>query len=359
MLIATDTTFTSMRRRPGVGGWLLLSPLILWLVLFVIAPTAIMFVYSFCTQGEMSTVEYTFTLEHYQRVFVSEYGWIFIKSLAWAVAATAVAAAGMMIDLKFGGHVRYRLPIPATLVLPLVFAITGYSALHHYAWAETELLENQLKTLLRSLDLAAISTAICVLIGYPVAYFIGRADEKWRNILLMLVMIPFWTNFLIRTYAWIAILNKQGLLNAVLTGLDIVKEPLDMLPSYGAVLVGTVYTFLPFMILPIYGSVEKLDNSLIEAAFDLGANPFKAFAGVILPLTRPGVTAGVLLVFVPAVGMFAINDVLGGKKPPLVGNVIDSQFKSAMNIPFGSALGILLLLLFALAFFLSLRKQQN
>jgi spermidine/putrescine transport system permease protein len=206
---------------------------------------------------------------------------------------------------------------------------------------------------------AAITTAICLAVGYPVAYFIGRAGEGARNKLLMLVMIPFWTSFLIRTYAWMSILKTEGPLNGLLLYARVISAPLDILYTPSAVVIGLVYSYLPFMILPIYGSVEKLDSTLIEAAFDLGAGPVSAFSHVIIPLTRPGIFAGVLLVFIPAIGMFAITDLMGGARVPMIGNVIQNQFGQARDWPFGAALGMTLLVLFALLFAFSVRKDQD
>jgi spermidine/putrescine transport system permease protein len=207
--------------------------------------------------------------------------------------------------------------------------------------------------LVRSVAYAALTTAICVVVAYPVAWTIGRADERRRTRLLVLVMVPFWTSFLIRTYAWVTILKSEGLLNGLLLQLGLVARPLEMLYTPGAVVLGLVYTFLPFMILPIYASVEKLDPALVEAALDLGARPLRAFARVLLPLTAPGVAAGVLLVFVPALGLYAVNDLLGGGRVDMIGNVIENQFKgTARNWPFGAALGSTLLVAFALAYWL-------
>jgi len=207
-----------------------------------------------------------------------------------------------------------------------------------------------LRILVRSVVFAGVTTLLCLLIGYPVAYYIGRAPERRRNLLLMLVMVPFWTSFLIRTYAWVTILKSEGLLNSLMLQLGMISQPLEMLYTPGAVIVGLVYTFLPFMILPIYTSVEKLDNALVEAAFDLGAGPVRAFQKVIVPMTSPGISAGVLLVFVPALGLYAVNDVLGGGKVDMIGNIIENQFKgSARNWPFGAALGMTLVVAFAAA----------
>jgi spermidine/putrescine transport system permease protein len=178
-------------------------------------------------------------------------------------------------------------------------------------------------------------------------------------LLIMLVMIPFWTSFLIRTYAWITILASEGLLNGLLLYTNLISAPFEMLYTPSAVILGLFYSYLPFMILPIYGSVEKLDNALVEAAFDLGAGPVRAFQRVILPLTRPGIVAGVLLVFVPAVGMFAISSLMGGGKSPMIGDVIQNQFFAGRDWPFGSALGMALVALFVLAFLLTSRLRAS
>jgi spermidine/putrescine transport system permease protein len=215
-----------------------------------------------------------------------------------------------------------------------------------------------LRILLMSVLYAAITTGICLVVGYPVAYFVGRAPEKARNKLLLAIMIPFWTSFLIRTYAWMTILKSEGPLNGALLYLGVISQPLDILYSPAAVIIGLVYSYLPFMILPIYGSVEKLDNALVEAAFDLGAGPVKAFSNVIMPLTRPGIMAGVMLVFIPAIGMFAITDLMGGARVPMVGNVIQNQFGQARDWPFGAALGMTILLLFAASFWLSSKAEE-
>jgi spermidine/putrescine transport system permease protein len=175
----------------------------------------------------------------------------------------------------------------------------------------------------------------------------------------MLVMIPFWTSFLIRTYAWVTILKSQGFLNSSLQAFGLIHEPLDLLYTPGAVVIGLVYTFLPFMILPIFTSVEKLDGALIEAALDLGAGPVRAFSRVIVPLTSPGISAGILLVFVPALGIYAVNDILGGGRVDMIGNIIENQIKgNARNWPFGAALGTALLFSFAMAYYFVNRRQR-
>ena len=206
---------------------------------------------------------------------------------------------------------------------------------------------------------ALLATLICVLVGYPAAYSIGRANPKNRRLLLTLVMIPFWTSFLIRTYAWISILSQEGLANSLLLSAHIVPTPIGMMYTPFAIVLGLVYNYLPFMILPIYTSVEKLDNSLIEAAYDLGAGPLRAFSSVIIPLTRPGIAAGALLVFVPAIAMYAITTLMGGGSNPTIGEVIQNQFTRARNQPFGAALGVLLMLLFLVSFLLLGRKKST
>ncbi len=206
---------------------------------------------------------------------------------------------------------------------------------------------------------AVIATVICVLVGYPAAYAIGRASPANRRILLTLVMIPFWTSFLIRTYAWISILSQEGLVNSLLLSSHILPAPLSMMYTPFAIVLGLVYNYLPFMILPIYTSVEKLDNSLIEAAYDLGAGPLRAFSSVIIPLTKPGIAAGALLVFVPAIAMYAITTLMGGGSNPTIGEVIQNQFTRARNQPFGAALGVLLMLLFLVCFLILGRKTNS
>jgi spermidine/putrescine transport system permease protein len=210
--------------------------------------------------------------------------------------------------------------------------------------------ETYLKILLRSVGYAALTTLICVAAGFPAGWYIARRPPAVRNRLLLLVMIPFWTSFLIRTYAWIAILKSEGLLNATLLAARVIPQPLELLYTPVAVVIGLVYAYLPFMILPVYGSAEKLDNALVEAAHDLGAGPLRAFSEVIIPLTWPGIAAGVLLVFVPAIGMFAITDLMGGAKVAMIGNVIQNQVFKARNLPFAAALGVVFTLLFVASY---------
>ena len=277
--------------RATFRAWLMLSPLLAWLMVFVIAPTAILLVYSFLTGGEMGEVRWDFTLQNYRGIF-------------------------------------------------------------HYV---------ELQIFLRSLAYAAVTTIICTVAGYPVAYFIGRSPRRWRGILLLLVMIPFLTSFLIRAYAWFIILRQNGILNALLEASRIIPgilpHRIELLYTPYAVILALVYTYLPFMILPIFGSVEKLDESMIEAAADLGAGPLRTTLSVILPLTWPGIAGGVILVFVPSVAMFAVTAMMGGGRVVLIGDAIEQQFLSVGNLPMGAALGISLLALFLISALLVQRRE--
>jgi spermidine/putrescine transport system permease protein len=196
-----------------------------------------------------------------------------------------------------------------------------------------------------SLLVAAGTTLFTLIMGYPLAYYIARSPLRQRSMLLFLILVPFWTNFIIRIYAWIMILRTEGLVNTLLLNLGIIKVPLDILYTPAAVIIGMVYEFLPFMILPLYTSLEKIDPSHLEAAADLGARPFRAFLRVTLPLSVPGMIAGSILVFIPAMGMFVVPDLMGGAKTMLVGNLIRNQFLTARDWPFGAAASMVLLLL--------------
>ena len=286
---AALATGPSQQRRAGLGPWFAVTPMMGWLLLFVIIPTLMLVVISFCERDSLGRVVYTFSLENYIRAF----DWKWLKILGISV------------------------------------------------WY------------------AFLTTVICLILGYPVAYFIGRSSERVRGLLIMLVMIPFWTSFLIRTYAWISILSQDGLLNAALMGVGLIVSPIGFMYTPFAVVLGLVYNFLPFMILPIYTSVEKLDGSLIEAAYDLGARPARVFAQVVLPLTQPGIAAGILLVFVPAIAMFAITTLMGGGTNPTIGEVIQNQFTKARNQPFGAALGVLLLAIFIFSLWLSTKLRRG
>lgn len=216
----------------------------------------------------------------------------------------------------------------------------------------------------RSLWMALVTTGLCLLIGYPVAYAIAVvAPPRRRNLLLGLAVIPFWTSFLIRTYAWMFILRSEGLVNRLLLSAGLIRQPLELLYNDFSVLIGLVYGELPFMILPLYASLEKLDLSLLEASSDLGAPHASTFRRVTLPLTMPGIAAGTILVFVPSLGQFIVSDLLGGAKTILAGNLIQNQFAVARNKPFGSAVAFelaaaVLLLLFAYAAYTKRRGED-
>lgn len=205
----------------------------------------------------------------------------------------------------------------------------------------------------RSLWIGFWSTVLIMLLGYPLAFYIAQSRHK--EVLLLLVVIPFFTNFLIRVYAWIVVFQKEGLLNGVITALGL--PPAEMLPSTFAVYVATVYTYLPFFVLPLYAAVERIDWSQLEAAYDLGARPIRAFWEAVFPQTVPGLFAGFLLVFIPAVGTFVIADLLGGGKVTLVGNLIQLQFGSAQNWAFGSAVSMVLMAMVLLGLWLYARTQ--
>lgn len=252
-----------------------ISPVYIWLGLFLVIPLALIILVSFMKRGVYGDINYTFTLENYAALIDPLYAKVFVTSLIIAIG----------------------------------------------------------------------TTLCCLLIGYPFAYFIARTPKSIRNFLMILIIIPFWTNSLVRTYAWIMILRNEGLLNNMLLSIGLIKEPLQLLYSYGSIFLGMTYTLFPFMILPLYSSIEKLDNNLLEAADDLGATPAKTFINITLPLTLPGIVAGSLLVFIPSLGFFFIPDLMGGGKHMIIGNLIKNQFLTARNWPFGAAISIILILL--------------
>jgi len=276
----------TMRENKKLQGTLLIAPTLLWMIVLLVVPLLLTLVTSFGGRDADGNVIYTLTLRNYLRL--------------------------------------------------LGFAEDGFD-------------NTYLLIIWRSLVLAFQTTVLVILMAYPLAYFIARAPARRRNTLLFLVLVPLWTNFVIRIYAWIMILRTQGVLNSLIGwvvgwfGGDF--QPFDLYPSQGAVLVGMVYEFLPFMILPIYTSLEKIDGSLFEAAADLGANTMRTFWRVTLPLSAPGVVAGTILVFVPTMGTFIVSDILGGRQVFLVGNLIQRQFLDARNAAFGSAAAILLMVL--------------
>lgn len=236
---------------------------------------------------------------------------------------------------------------PLLYVLLMSFLTTGESFGVEYKLTLANyrrLLEPQYYGVYRSsLRIACLTTAFTLLLGYPFAWFLSRQRERTRNVLLMLVVIPFWTSALMRTYGWMILLRNKGLLNGLLQALHLIDRPIRMLNTPGAVLLGMTYSLLPFMILSIYTSVEKLDYSLVEAARDLYASPLQVFWTVILPQTLPGILSGCVLVFVPAAGMYFISDLLGGGSGMLLGNLINNQLTVSRDWPFGAALSVILI----------------
>jgi spermidine/putrescine transport system permease protein len=264
---------------------LFLAPTAALMGVTMLAPLAIICVYSFMTRGAYGGVERPFTVENYTRLWDPLYGII----------------------------------------------------------------------LWRSLWIAGVSTVLCLVLGFPLALFIARSGAR-KNLYLSLVILPFWTSFLIRTYAWMFLLRDTGLINTLLQALGVIHEPLPMLYNDGAVILGLVYGYLPFMVLPLYATLERMDASLAEAAADLGARPFETLLRVTLPLCAPGIRAGANLVFVPCLGTYLTSDLLGGSKTILIGNLVQNQFTNARDWPFGAALSLALMAA-AMALLLAARRQ--
>lgn len=255
----------------------------------------------------------------------------------------------------------WRLAIPlivfavVMVVLPLIYIFVLGLLRRDVLWGVTNevTLDNYrklldpvyLNTFATSLRLAFSTTILTMLVGYPFGYFMGRLAPNRRKLVMLLVVVPFWTNALVRIYGWMILMRSGGFFNSILLTLGIVDAPVKMLYTYGAVLVGMVYSLLPFMILPVYSSVEKMDWSLVEAARDLGASRLSAFVTVTLRLTLPGLLSGFVLVFVPSMGLFFLSDLLGGGKIMLIGNLIKNQLLQARDWPFGAALSVVLMAL--------------
>ena len=215
------------------------------------------------------------------------------------------------------------------------------------------------KAYVSSLKIALVSTLLTLLVGYPIAYGMARAPNEWRPTLLMLVILPFWTSFLIRVYSWMGILSNEGTLNTVLLWLGVIDTPLQIMNTNTAVYIGIVYTYLPFMVLPIYSALEKMDESLIEAAEDLGCSKLAAFWLVTWPLSRNGIIAGCFLVFIPAIGEFVIPSLLGGSGPLMLGKVLFEEFFSNRDWPVASAVAVILLLILIIPIILFQRNEQK
>jgi spermidine/putrescine transport system permease protein len=251
--------------------------------------------------------------------------------------------------------------VPLALMLAISFASRGtYGgvvwtlSLANYANVLDPL---YLKVFLRSVLLASVTTALCLALGFPIAYYIARLPALRQGIWLLLVMIPFWTNFLVRTYAWIFILRTEGLMNQVLAGLGLIGSPVDVLYTETAIVIGLVYGYLPFMILPLYAAVERLPPSLVEAAWDLYASRWAVLWRVIVPLTKPGLVAGCILVFIPSLGAFITPDLMGGARTMMIGNLIQHEFLVARDWPFGSAISLVLMASVLLGLAIYLRAE--
>lgn len=211
----------------------------------------------------------------------------------------------------------------------------------------------------RSVKLSLYSTVFCLIIGYPVAYIIANKGLKIRNFLIIFIILPQWTNFLLRTYAWMSILKDNGPINTLLINIGLIKEPLTLLYTDAAVLMGMVYNFLPYMILPIYTIILKIDKNYIEAARDLGANSLTTFRKIIFPLSMPGVVSGIIMVFMPAISTFVISDLLGGGHSMLMGNLIQNQFLAARNWQFGSAISMVLIMIILITMLFLNKYSEN
>ena len=280
----------AFRRRAQLG--LLLGPVSLFLAIFFLGPLAIMIVTSFLAPGLYGGVEWTWYPHNYGRI------------LGFADP--------MFEDFD-----------------PVYIAI-----------------------FLRSLKIAAITVVATLLVCYPAAFCISRLSERWKNFCLFLITLPFFTSLIVRLFIWVLILRQTGLVNALLLNTGLVARPLELIYTDGAIVLGMVYVFIPFMFMPVYASVEKLDWTLVRASLDLGAGPIRTFLRIILPLTAPGIAGGAVIVFIPALGNFVVPAILGGAKVMMLGNLIEQQFLAARNWPFGSALAmmvmsVMLVLLFA------------
>jgi spermidine/putrescine transport system permease protein len=262
---------------------ILLSPVTLFLGTFFIAPMLTIALYSFLTPGLYGGVEWSFYHWNYGRLF----GW----------------ADGIIEIFE-----------------PIYLQIMG-----------------------RSLVFAALTSLICLIVCYPAAFWVSKLPEKWRILFIFLITLPFFASLIVRLYAWLLILKTSGLLNTVLMGLGLVSEPVELLYTSSAVVLGMVYIMIPFMFLPLYAAIDNLDNTLVEASFDLGASRTQTFMKIIIPQTLPGIIAGCVIVFIPSVGNFIVPDILGGAKGLMIGNMVEQQFLSARNWPFGSALSMVIM----------------
>lgn len=291
----------TVERRAAAARWALLAPALAVVTVIGVAPMAIIFLYSFLMPGYYGGVEWAFTLENYvQFLFTRD---LFDETLAFD---------------------------------PAYLSIFGRSTLQ-----------------------AVFTMLVCLILGFPTAYFIATREPRWRNLLAFLVTIPFWTNLLIRTYAMLLLLRDDGLINNFLMATGLIERPLQMIYTNFSIGIGLVYTYLPFMVLPIYASIERLDFRLVEAGFDLYASRFQVLRRIIIPMARPGIIAGSLLVFIPSLGTYITAVLLGGGRKLMIGNLIANQFGESRNWPQGSALTMILLACVVLALMLYIRQMPK
>ncbi len=258
--------------------------------------------------------------------------WLVAPMAIWTILFV-VATLGYILYLSFSTRAENGMGVTAQFTLDNYLKILNPS---------------YLKVLGNSLKLAAITTIICLLVGYPFGYLMAKASPKRRTVLMLLVIVPFWTNALVRVYGWRILLMGDGPVNTFLLTLGVIDQPLKLLNTFGAVVLGMVYALLPFMILPTYSSVEKMDWALVEASRDMGSSPLRAFVTVTLPLTAPGMLAGCVLTFVPSIGLFFMSDLLGGSNDVFLGNLINDQLLKSRDWPFAAALSVVMMLLTSL-----------
>ncbi len=288
----------ALRRQSVVLG-VLLAPVTLFLGIFFLLPLCIIAVFSFLTPGLYGGVEWTFYHWNYGRIF------------GWA-----------------DGFIEIFEPV-------------------------------YLQILWRSLSFAALTVILTLILCYPVAFWVSRLSDRWRLVFLFLITLPFFSSLIVRLYAWLLILKPTGLLNTVLLNIGLISEPLEILYTPAAVVLGMVYVMVPFMFLPLYASVDTLDRAQIEASLDLGANRVQTFLKVVLPQTLPGIIGGAVIVFIPSVGNFVVPDVLGGAKGLMIGNLVEQQFLSSRNWPFGSALSMIIMAVVLTVLMVSVRRAKK
>ena len=253
--------------------------------------------------------------------------------------------------------------VPLILILIVSFSSRGETGniifkftLNNYARIFNKL---YITIFIKSLLIGLATTVICLVLGYPFAFIIARAGKRLKPLFLLLIILPFWTNSLVRTYAMIILLRTEGILNHILLGIGLINEPLHLMYNNIAVMIGMLYMMFPFMVLPLYSSIEKLDMSLLEAADDLGASPLNKFLKITLPLTKGGILSGSLLVFVPTLGLFFITDLMGGSKVVLMSNLVKNQFLTARDWPFGSAISVILMIIMIILIFYYTKFSGN